>query len=150
MGAYLTIGGIGLTAAVIFTAFLGAGRLSGLPDGVDPIVLATIPTNVPAPSQAFAPSTQFSISNRQAHTACLAERGQALTSRSRDFAPGADCAAVWPGLSIARNWTQNEDGSVTLSTGHGDVVVTLVEGTHGFAYESADVTDGALTWLLIP
>jgi len=148
MKPYVTIASAGLTAAAVTLVVLSGIGLwpGGSGDrNVDPIVSGGIPSLSPGPA---APPAQFTISNLAARTVCLAERGGALTSRSRRFAAPADCNDVWPGLGTVENWTQNEDGSVTLSSGHGAVILTLVVGRHGFAYESADSAD--LTWLMIP
>ncbi|MGV8936450.1 MAG: hypothetical protein ACOH2J_04960 [Allorhizobium sp.] len=150
MKAYVTIASAGLTAAALTMAVLSAAdRWPGRAAEriVDPIVSGSIPALSPGPA---APPAQFTISNLSARTVCLAERGGALTSRSRRFAAPPDCNEVWPGLGTVENWTQNEDGSVTLSSGHGAVILTLVVGRHGFAYESADGNGDDLTWLMIP
>lgn len=149
MKAYVTIASAGLAAALTLAVFSGTGLWPrAIADrSVDPIVSGAIPSSLPGPA---APPAQFTISNLAARTVCLAERGGALTSRSRRFAAPPDCDDVWPGLAAVENWTQNEDGSVTLSSGHGAVILTLVVGRHGFAYESADSNGADLTWLMIP
>ncbi len=129
------------------------------PDGraVDPIVLGTIPPPAPA-SPAFStslhartvsPPAIFSVSNFTRKTVCLVERGAALTSRSRDFFAPPDCEEVWPSLTRATTWTQNEDGSVTISDAAGSALLTLVRGRH-FSYEVQDEADADLALLMLP
>lgn len=128
-----------------------------LQDAADPIVLGTIPAardTGPAASaslraHAVSPPAIFSVSNFTLKTVCLVERGAALTSRSRDFFAPPDCEQVWPGLARASNWTQNEDGSVSISDANGAVLLTLVRGRH-FSYEAADVPGADLALLMLP
>lgn len=121
----------------------------------DPIVLGTIPSGPTAPvpvaltAQAVSPPAIFSVSNFSRKTVCLVERGAALTSRSRDFFAPPDCERVWPGLTRATNWTQNEDGSVTITDSGGATVLTLVRGKH-FSYEAPEVGGGDLALLMLP
>jgi hypothetical protein len=123
----------------------------------NPIVLGTIPTPGASPSGLSAtlqagtvsPPAIFSVSNFTRRTVCLVERGAALTSRSRDFFAPPDCEQVWPGLTRASNWTQNEDGSVTISDATGATVLTLVRGQH-FSYEATDAPDADLALLMLP
>lgn len=123
----------------------------------DPIVLGTIPSagtaELPIPAalqmQTASPPAIFSVSNFSRKTVCLVERGAALTSRSRDFFAPPDCEHVWPGLTRATNWTQNEDGSVTITDGHGATVLALVRGRH-FSYEAAEASADDLALLMLP
>lgn len=153
---------------IVVTALMCAGvSLVGLgfwaappdPEGshADPIVLGTIPSAIPgaAPvpaslhAQSVSPPAIFSVSNFTNKTVCLVERGAALTSRSRDFFAPPDCEQVWPGLARASNWTQNEDGSVSISDANGAVLLTLVRGRH-FSYEAADAPGADLALLMLP
>lgn len=126
-------------------------------DTADPIVLGTIPSaralasSVPSSLRAHAvsPPAIFSVSNFTRKTVCLVERGAALTSRSRDFFAPPDCNEVWPGLARAINWTQNEDGSVSISDANGAILLTLVRGRH-FSYEAADARGADLALLMLP
>lgn len=91
--------------------------------GVDPIVSSAIPARNFAPDQ----NTRaiFTVSNIGARTVCVVERGAVLTGRSRIFDAPADCESVWPGLAAARNWTENGDGTVTLSDAQGQQLLVL-------------------------
>jgi hypothetical protein len=100
-------------------------------------------------ARSVSPPAIFSVSNFTRKTVCLVERGAALTSRSRDFFAPPDCEQVWPGLSRASNWTQNEDGSVTISDAGGMPLLTLVRGER-FSYEATDVPDADLALLMLP
>jgi hypothetical protein len=119
----------------------------------DPIILGAIPATGGAPAnlqaRSVSPPATFSVSNFTRRTVCLVERGAALTSRSRDFFAPPDCEHVWPGLTRASNWTQNEDGSVTISDPRGATVLTLVRGRH-FSYEAMDAPDADLALLMLP
>jgi hypothetical protein len=154
MKAYLQVLGVSagsaVASAVVLSLWLGPG-----PDAVepliDPIVSGTTPPSraLPQLGSTASPPAIFSVSNFSLKTVCLVERGAALTSRSRDFFAPPDCENVWPGLAKATNWTQNEDGSVTLSTLHGAPVLTLVRGK-SFSYEVADPVDADLALLMVP
>lgn len=123
----------------------------------DPIVLGTIPPATPGGppvpaalhTHSVSPPAIFSVSNFTRKTVCLVERGAALTSRSRDFFAPPDCEQVWPGLGRASNWTQNEDGSVSISDANGAVLLTLVRGRH-FSYEAVDAPGTDLALLMLP
>lgn len=116
-------------------------------DSPDDFVSASIPKE-PATSL-VSPPAQFSVTNLRDMTVCLVDRGGALTSRSRSFEAREDCDTVWPGLAQAANWIENGDGTVTLSNGSGEVVLTLGRG-RGFSYEAVEPKDAGLAWLLLP
>ena len=86
---------------------------------------------------------EFTVSNMQSRTACLISRGSMTTRRSSGVIPGADCAAVWPGLAAVRNWTDNGDGTIDLTDSSGEMVLTLGLGD-GVAYESLEPADAAI------
>lgn len=106
-------------------------------------------TLIDAAAVGASPPAIFSVSNFTRRSVCLVERGGTLTSRSRSFFAPPDCAAVWPGLQAARTWTENEDGSVTLSDGAGKALITLVRGK-SFSYEMADPREADLALLMLP
>jgi|GEM_PF-1526719 len=153
-----------IVATAVLCAGISAAGLSlwavpqaNEPVKADPIVLGTIPSSgVSSPgiaaslhARSVSPPAIFSVSNFSRRTVCLVERGAALTSRSREFFAPPDCERVWPGLTRARNWTQNEDGSVTISDPGGATVLTLVRGRH-FSYEATDAPDADLALLMLP
>ena len=154
--------------AIVATVILSAGTSAvglgiwTLPQcaeqmAADPIVLGTIPLAGHTPSAVAAklhagsvsPPALFSVSNFTRKTVCLVERGAALTSRSRDFFAPPDCEDVWPGLVRATTWTQQEDGSVTISDPGGTTLLTLVRGRH-FSYEVTDIPGADLALLMLP
>lgn len=154
--------------AIVATVILSAGTSAfgvgiwALPQraeqmAADPIVLGTIPPAGHTPSAVAAklhagsvsPPALFSVSNFTRKTVCLVERGAALTSRSRDFFAPPDCEDVWPGLVRATTWTQQEDGSVTISDPGGTTLLTLVRGRH-FSYEVTDIPGADLALLMLP
>ncbi len=104
--------------------------------GVDPIVSSAIP--------ARAGTHSYTISNAVASTACLGERGGPISSRSARFTAGADCDAVWPGLSKARTWTNNGDGTAVVADAQGEAILTVVDGD-GLAYEAVEPADALVT-----
>lgn len=106
--------------------------------GIDPIVSGSIP--------ARAAGHSYTISNAVANTACLAERGSPISSRSARFEAGADCDAVWPGLSKARTWTNNGDGTAVVADARGESILTVVDGD-GFAYEAVEPADALITMM---
>ena len=76
--------------------------------GIDPMISSSI--------KAPAAGRNYTISNVVAATACLAERGSKISVRSEQFVAGADCDAVWPGLSTDRTWTNNGDGTAVVKS----------------------------------
>ena len=106
--------------------------------GLDPVVSNAIP--------AQAAGHSYTISNVVADTACLAERGAKISSRSERFAAGADCEAVWPGLSAARTWTNNGDGTMVVADARGEAIITVVDGD-GLAYEAVEPADAMVTMI---
>ena len=106
--------------------------------GIDPMISSSI--KVPAAGR------NYTISNVVAATACLAERGSKISVRSEQFVAGADCDAVWPGLSTARTWTNNGDGTVVVADSRGEAILTVVDGD-GLAYEAVEPTDAMVTMI---
>jgi hypothetical protein len=159
MKASLVIVTTAIACAGVSAAGLAFWATPQLPDRMapDPIVLGTIPSAAPLPPMLSAamdagtvsPPAVFSVSNFKRKTVCLVERGAALTSRSRDFFAPPDCALVWPGLTEATTWTQNEDGSVTISDSSGTTLLMLTRGRH-FSYEVTDMPDADLALLMLP
>jgi hypothetical protein len=86
---------------------------------------------------------EFTVSNMQNRTACLIARGDTTTRRSSGVVAGEDCAAVWPGLANVRNWTDNGDGTIDLTSDSGEQVLTLGLGD-GVAYESLEPADASI------
>jgi len=158
MKGSLVIAATALICASVSIAGLGFWALPSARTAVtpDPIILGTIPS-VPGPASlpaslrahSVSPPAIFSVSNFSQKSVCLVERGAALTSRSRDFFAPPDCERVWPGLTRATNWTQNEDGSVTISDAAGAIVLTLERGRH-FSYEATEANGGNLALLMLP
>ncbi len=105
---------------------------------VDPMVSSSIP--------APAAGRNYTISNVVANTACLAERGSRISSRSERFTASADCDTVWPGLSAARTWTNNGDGTVVVADAQGEPILTVVDGD-GLAYEAVEPADAMVTMI---
>lgn len=87
--------------------------------------------------------SEFAVSNMQSRTSCLISRGSMTTQRSSSVIAGEDCASVWPGLSRVRNWTDNGDGTVELTDGRGEQVLTLAIGD-GVAFESLEPSDASI------
>lgn len=127
-----------LTIAVLGgAASLGLLGVAGLQaPAVDPVVSGSIPAHTAGHS--------YTVSNVVANTACLAERGSAISSRSARFSAGPDCEGVWPGLSGARTWTNNGDGTVVVANAQGEAILTVVDGD-GLAYEAVEPADAMVT-----
>lgn len=106
--------------------------------GIDPVVSNSIP--------ASAANHSYTISNVMANTACLAERSTRISSRSERFTAGADCDAVWPGLSTARTWINNGDGTVVVADARGEPILTVVDGD-GLAYEAVEPANAMVTMI---
>ena len=151
MKARVIVAASSLSAALAAAVVLGIWTFNPTPvadQDLDHLVSASISHDAdvnPRP----APPAMFSVSNLKNRAVCLAERGATLTSRSRSFWAPPDCDDVWPGLSMADNWTQNEDGTVTITSNSGHVVLTLAPGA-GFSYESLDNPDADLAWIMLP
>ena len=110
------------------------------PKDLDPVVSGTVAARIASRPGA----RSYSISNIVASTACLAERGEKVSSRSLRFAAGEDCEQVWPGLSQAQTWTENSDGTVVVANARGEAILTVVDGD-GLAYEVMDPPDAMVT-----
>ena len=121
---------VGLVSLGLWSVFGAAAP------GVDPIVSNSIP--------AQSANRSYTISNGAASTACLAERGNPISSRSARFTAGADCEAVWPGLSKARTWTNNGDGTAVVADAQGEAILTVVDGD-GFDYEAVEPAEAMIT-----
>lgn len=126
---------VAVAGVASFGTWLMAG--SGEP-AIDPIVSHSVP--------AHANTHAYTISNIVAKTACLAERGEKLSGRSETFTAGPDCDAVWPGLSRARTWINNGDGTMDVADTHGEVILTVADGD-GLAYEAVEPLDALLTFV---
>lgn len=105
---------------------------------VDPVVSNSISPR--------AANHAYTISNVVANTACLAERGTRISGRSERFTANADCDAVWPGLSTARTWINNGDGTVVVADARGEPILTVVDGD-GLAYETVEPADAMVTMI---
>ncbi|MCT7667022.1 hypothetical protein [Shinella kummerowiae] len=104
---------------------------------VDPVISNSIPAKASG-------GHSYTISNVMANTACLAERGSRISSRSEQFSANADCDTVWPGLSTARTWISNGDGTVVVADARGEAILTVVDGD-GLAYEAVEPADAMVT-----
>ncbi|PYB73025.1 hypothetical protein [Rhizobium wuzhouense] len=154
MKAYHQVLGISAGSAAVCAVLLSfwtAQAPIALDEMPDPIISGTTApvARLGVMTASASPPAVFSVSNFSRKTVCLVERGATLTSRSRDFFAPPECESVWPGLARATNWTQNEDGSVTLSTVHGAPVLTLIRGK-SFSYEVADPAEADLALLMVP
>jgi hypothetical protein len=101
----------------------------------DPIVSASIKTG----------DQDYTVSNMENGTACIITRGKRLGGHSLSIRPGSDCEAVWPRLSEARNWTQNEDSTVVLSDASGSAILTLGLGD-GVDFEALEPSNAVLAF----
>lgn len=102
---------------------------------IDPIISASVKTG----------DQDYTVSNMENGTACLITRGSRLSPHSRAIAPGEDCESVWPGLAQARNWTQNDDGTVALTDAGGTAILTLGLGD-GVDFESLEPANAVLAF----
>ncbi|WP_313525722.1 hypothetical protein [Shinella sp.] len=127
-----------MTVAAVGVASFGLWSVANhQTPGVDPVVSNSIP--------AGATDHAYTISNVTANTACLAERGTRISSRSERFTANADCDAVWPGLSAARTWINNGDGTVVVADSRGEPILTVVDGDG--AYETVEPADALVTMI---
>lgn len=101
----------------------------------DPIISASVKVG----------EQDYTVSNMENGTACIVTRGMRVSGHSRAIKPGSDCETVWPGLAGARNWTQNEDGTVTLTDTSGEAILTLGLGD-GVDFESLEPANAVLAF----
>lgn len=128
-----------IVAAVAGIVSVGLWNVAGHgTPAVDPVISNSIPSRTTSHS--------YTISNVVANTACLAERGSRISSRSEKFSAGADCDTVWPRLSAARTWTNNGDGTVVVADAQGEPILTVVDGD-GLAYEAVEPADAMVTMI---
>lgn len=102
---------------------------------LDPVVSASVKKG----------DQDYTVSNMENGSACLVTRGTPLTGHSRAVKPGKDCESVWPGLSEARNWTQNDDHTVVLTDSSGSEILTLGLGD-GVDFESLEPANAVLAF----
>ncbi|MEW9614113.1 hypothetical protein AB3G45_09825 [Shinella sp. S4-D37] len=114
---------------------LAAGRTGP----IDAVTTGSVPASAAA-------KHSYTISNVVANTACLAERGERISSRSERFTADGDCDAVWPRLSAARTWLENGDGTVIVADAQGEAILTVVDGD-GLAYEAVEPADAMITMI---
>lgn len=91
-----------------------------------------------------ADTRDFAISNLESRSACIVTLGRTLTARSREVSADKDCDTVLPGLMTARNWTQNEDGSVVVSGAGGEFILSLGP-SDGVDYEALEPANAVLS-----
>jgi hypothetical protein len=103
--------------------------------GVDPIISSSVGVT----------DQDYTVSNMQSGTACIVTRGKRLGGHSRQVKPGRDCESVWPRLSEARNWIQNDDDTVVLTDASGEEILTLGLGD-GVDFESLEPTNAMLAF----
>lgn len=152
MRFYATVGATSMVAALL-TAFAliswsGSAVRDHGNDAVDPIVSGAIPiddlTGISEDNW-----VRFTVSNLDRDTVCMVERAVEIDRRTRDFIADFDCDTVWPGLASARNWIENDDGSVTLTDEHGAQLLVIGE-TRGFDFATMEPSGVDITWLQIP
>ena len=102
---------------------------------VDPIISASVKAG----------DQDYTVSNMENGTACLITRGKRISQRSREIKPGGDCQDVWPGLTAAQTWTQNDDGTVALTDSGGEAILTLGLGD-GVDFESLEPANAVLAF----
>jgi len=126
-----------IVAALAGAASVGAWSFAGHEEAApDPVVSHSVP--------AHADGVSYTISNVAAGAACLAERGGKISNRSVSFTAESDCEAVWPGLSQARTWINNGDGTIDLADAQGEAILTVVDGD-GLAYEAVEPSEAMVT-----
>lgn len=136
-----------LAAALTLTAWDNAVRHEQVMQTVDPLTSGSIASDTVSDTS-DALRLRFTVSNLHAGTVCLVERDLEVSKRSSHFLPEGDCEAVWPGLATARNWIENDDGSVTLADAEGAQVL-LIEAARGFDYATIEPSGVDITWLQI-
>ncbi len=145
---FVLAAGLSVAGAAVAGIYGWRNETAGLRNpAFDPVVSGSIRAS--ATGSIIAPPAEFSISNAARQRACVAERGGTLQSRSRSFSAPRECDDVWPRLSSVRNWTQGEDGRVTLSDGAGLVVLTLVR-KKGLAYEALEPAGAGVALQMLP
>jgi len=127
-----------IRALVISLGFAGFGLWMLGPakePAPDPIISASVRTG----------DLDYTVSNIESGTACLVTRGARLGGQSRQVKAGPDCETVWPGLTQARNWTQNADDTVTLTDASGAAILTLGAGD-GVDFEALEPQNAVLAF----
>ena len=110
-----------------------------------PLVVVTTRRHIVTASTSRMGEREFTVSNMESRTACLITRGLTTTHRSSAVSAGDDCAAVWPGLVQAANWTENDDGTVVITNSSGEQVLTLGLGD-GVDFESLEPSNAVLAF----
>ncbi|MDB5524381.1 MAG: hypothetical protein JWM58_2144 [Rhizobium sp.] len=120
----------------VCTAGLGLWMLGPATEpALDPLISASVKSG----------DLDYTVSNMENGTACLITRGKRISARSREIMPGSDCQDVWPGLTAAHTWTQNDDGTVALTDSGGEAILTLGLGD-GVDFESLEPANAVLAF----
>lgn len=144
MKAMTKVAAAGCSAAMLTALLLLApwDRLPAPPEvEVDPIVSASIP-----PARTDHAAQSYTVTNLDARTVCLVQRGEKETGRSRLFRAAIGCDEVWAGLSAARTWTENGDGSVTLADEAGSEILVIAP-RDTFDYTVIEPMRASLAWV---
>lgn len=125
-----------MIAVAVAVAGAIASYLAPAPDkapGIDPVTTASVKTHA-----------LYSAANIAENKACTVKRGQKAAGRTFQLETEPGCESVWPGLTNARHWTENADGSVALTDKAGRDVLTLARGD-GIGFVAVEPPSAAVT-----
>ena len=88
--------------------------------------------------------SSYSVANIAEGKACVVNRGKHASARTFALKSEPGCDEIWPGLSGARNWTENADGSVALTDKTGKQVLMIAPGD-GIGYVAVEPPSAAIT-----
>jgi hypothetical protein len=98
----------------------------------------------PTKTAAIGKASSYSVANIAEGKACVVNRGKLASARTFALKTEPGCDDIWPGLSNARNWTENSDGSVALTDKAGKQVLMIAPGD-GIGYVAVEPPSAALT-----
>jgi len=98
----------------------------------------------PTKTAAIGNPSSYSVANIAEGKACVVNRGKHAAARTFALKTEPGCDDIWPGLSAARNWTENADGSVALTDKAGKQLLMIAPGD-GIGYVAVEPPSAAIT-----
>jgi hypothetical protein len=81
------------------------------------------------------PSTVYRIETAESADSCRIEKGAVVAEGKSFLHVDDDCKSIYPGISDAKFWVEDEDGAVSFTENGVDPIVTF-SVADGAAYES--------------
>lgn len=93
------------------------------------------PTSIVPKTTLEYPSTVYRIETAESADSCHIEKGAVVADGKSFLHVDDDCKSIYPGISDAKFWVEDEDGAVSFTENGVDPIVTF-SVADGAAYES--------------